>query len=378
MEKDTNILMNSAENLLKTVHSLLFYFQVVNNGLHIYGVDVLMDRLSELLRSDPFYNEEEWYRNLYVVTYNAAHLGEVLNSQIWAESPNFSKSDAEHFRTLVDKLTSDAELVLKKLKDQSVKVNHLSIPLWISTALAGELEPSLGKFRDRLSLQEDQLKVLESRIAGIPDAIATQLELGMRSIDAPFKSAATKLDTFIDEFRATQVQAEKEINRIKEELAVSYSKTAGTALAGDYGESALSEKEQAESFRTYATVLMVMSILLAVLMYVETLGVDYNWQSSISRLIIILLISIPATYFARESSRHRRQYHSQLRMSLDLHAINPYLASLPVQDQHKLKGEIALRLFGSRDSTEKVFDEVGASDASVLALITKILESKRQ
>ena len=63
--------------------------------------------------------------------------------------------------------------------------------------------------------------------------------------------------------------------------------------------------------------------------------------------------------------------------SLDLKAINPYIASLPEEEQHKIKSEIAQRIFAPKDF-QSISNESYPinSQEVIMALISKFGNDK--
>lgn len=57
-------------------------------------------------------------------------------------------------------------------------------------------------------------------------------------------------------------------------------------------------------------------------------------------------------------------------MSLELQAITPYIASLPDEEQHKLKAEMATRLFGSKGQ----INNSESYPINIQEILTKIIE----
>lgn len=349
----------------------------------IEGADKILEVLSTLLATP---NEEvgdsDWVHSLcglirnierFMLFYNGSEIPTAINPiTSLAASPNALRQ-LEHLRanisTIVSSLLEKLRLLNAPLKGDFV--------IWVAIGPDPELVKTQIEFRDQLLLLDEQLKSHQKLIVAIPDDIALKLTDASMVIERPFTDYKDRLAELVTAFDKEKKAAEANVARGEREITILFSKLTGKALAGNYGENALDEKAQADSFRTYATALMTLILLLGSWMYYETFGADYNWQSSVTRLVIILLLSVPAAYFAKESIRHRQQYHQQLRMSLDLHAIDPFLASLPITERNKLKGEIALRLFGSRDSAGKLTEDSSSSiNESLAVFIKKILEPK--
>ena len=94
---------------------------------------------------------------------------------------------------------------------------------------------------------------------------------------------------------------------------------------------------------------MGLIVLVVGFAFYETTQSDFKWQVALTRLVLALVLSIPSAYLARESSKHREQQYAYLQTSMDLKAIDPYIASLPEDTQHKIKANIADRIFASKD-----------------------------
>lgn len=97
---------------------------------------------------------------------------------------------------------------------------------------------------------------------------------------------------------------------------------------------------------------------------------DFNLKTAILRLVFSAALSIPAAYLSRESTRHRNKQYEFQQMSLELQAITPYIASLPDEEQHKLKAEMATRLFGSKGQ----INNSESYPINIQEILTKIIE----
>jgi len=79
----------------------------------------------------------------------------------------------------------------------------------------------------------------------------------------------------------------------------------------------------------------------------QTLSGNIDWPQILLKAYAALALSIPAAYLAKESAKHRNQEHFNRRISLDLRAMDPYISSLPNEEQNKIKSEMASKIFGS-------------------------------
>lgn len=89
------------------------------------------------------------------------------------------------------------------------------------------------------------------------------------------------------------------------------------------------------------------------------------------------MLSIPAAYLARESAKHREKQYAHQQTSLDLKAIAPYIASLPQEEQHKIKIEIAGRIFAAKDFNKVDTDSYPININEIIMEIIKKLDIKK-
>lgn len=190
-----------------------------------------------------------------------------------------------------------------------------------------EQEKQHSQLKSRINDYELKIAVLERSISELDDLAEKQINLIKNAYEL----------------------GQEEIEEKKQEIDNILGHAAGRTIAGDYEKSAQSEKKSADWLRRGS--LGVMFIIACVLCYSiwESTHTEFQWQNSLFRIALAFLLSAPAAYLARESTKHRIQQYQHLQTSLDLKAINPYIATLPDETQHKIKAEIATRIFSAKD-----------------------------
>lgn len=132
--------------------------------------------------------------------------------------------------------------------------------------------------------------------------------------------------------------------------------TASKVLLVDYAETAKAEKESANSLRGWSLVCMALTGLILCVALYESINGGLDWKQSLFRFFTAIALSVPAAYLARESAKHRSQEHINRRISLDLRAMSPYIATLPPEEQNKIKSEVASKIFGMQESSSASYD----------------------
>ncbi|EUC71079.1 hypothetical protein Y017_07440 [Alcanivorax sp. 97CO-5] len=188
--------------------------------------------------------------------------------------------------------------------------------------------------------------------------------------------------------RDVKVEIEKITSLYKESLAEVEAKkqqiddilghVSGRAVAGDFETSSAEEKTTANWLRYSSLACMAFIVGVVGYSFWETTTTEFQWQNSVFRIALAIMLSVPAAYLARESAKHREQQYNHLQTSLDLKAISPYIASLPIDEQHKIKIEVASRLFAARDYSKVGADPYPVNVHEIVMEIIKKLEINKQ
>lgn len=187
--------------------------------------------------------------------------------------------------------------------------------------------------------------------AGLLRNELSRLEQQAHSIE---KITNTLIESANEKLNSTTETLENSVKEIKEkEISINALLDAVSAktIASNFEESARQEKNAANWLRRFSISLMICSVAAIGIALWETTTPEYNWINTLIKLGIAISLSIPSAYLARESAKHRLQYYNHLQTSLDLKAIHPFLATLPKEDQHKIKAEIANKIFSPKDNS---------------------------
>ena len=187
-----------------------------------------------------------------------------------------------------------------------------------------------------------------------------------------------KVNLIQNTFDITTVNLEEKKNEVNKLVAI----IAEGVIAGDYKQSAADEKKNANYLRFASLACMILIAMMVGYSFYETTRETFEWESSIVRLLYSVMLSIPAAYLARESTKHRLQQYSHLQMSLDLKAIDPYLSNLPEIDRHRLKAAMAEKLFVAREDRNSQDDSYPINTqeliSAILGKVDLLIESKKK
>lgn len=232
---------------------------------------------------------------------------------------------------------------------------------------------SFQSIKKNLKILADEHEKHDHRIK----KLLNENEVRLEKIDGSSKNLETEIKAEIEKISALYESALAEIEDKKAQIDEILGHVSGRAIAGDFEKSAGEERSMANWLR-YAS-LACMSLIVAVVAYSfwETTSSDFNWQNSIFRIVLAFMLSIPSAYLARESAKHREQQYAHQQTSLDLKAIAPYIASLPEDEQHKIKIEIAGKLFAIKDPNKAGMDSYPINTHEIMMEIIKKLDFKK-
>ncbi|MBK0057036.1 hypothetical protein IAE40_00205 [Pseudomonas sp. S44] len=145
-------------------------------------------------------------------------------------------------------------------------------------------------------------------------------------------------------------EAAKRSQQVDSQIDKLLGENAAKVLLIDYANTAREEGVRADKMRYWSLACMGISGLVVFAALYQTLSGNFDLPHILLKVFAALALSVPAAYLARESSRHRIQEHMNRRIALDLRAMTPYIASLPNDEQNKIKSEVASKIFGMQGS----------------------------
>lgn len=154
----------------------------------------------------------------------------------------------------------------------------------------------------------------------------TKTELGMR------------VNLIIDEIMEKRDMARQMLNVIGQE---------GTAA--HYLITASKHTKTANLFRWISLGLMLIICIFILAMIWSSQG-EFNWQRYALRLLSISIFIYPATYAARESSKHRNLAHQRETAAVELVSIEPFIELLDDTKKQEIKEKLTEKYFGNGHS----------------------------
>lgn len=161
-----------------------------------------------------------------------------------------------------------------------------------------------------------------------------------------------------------------------------YELVAGDSVASGYLQSAENDKKQANFWRWTAILFIVSTAIWTGYAYITDTGIGVSgeilWGKILKAFSVTGVLLFGAAYSAKQSNSHRHSETQARWFALEVKAIDPFISSLPEDDQKALKNKLSDRLFAQQHKTiEKdgsVMDE--HAFGTIVKGITDILKAK--
>lgn len=118
-------------------------------------------------------------------------------------------------------------------------------------------------------------------------------------------------------------------------------------VTGNYQIIANEHKSSANFWRWVAVIFMTIFSGLLVWTIIDLSSAGFDWSKSLIRIIAAAALSYPATYAARESSKHRRLETINRTAELELASINPFIEILADDKKQNIKEKLVDKYFGN-------------------------------
>lgn len=234
-----------------------------------------------------------------------------------------------------------------------------------------DFQEELKKKNTKIEELTEQLKAKENQIQNLNSTFQTNFNNIQSQHNQEFK---TSKETFRAEFNTVKKDFEEEIESIKstidsdttmlvenletklEEAKRLVNVIGNVGVTGNYQNIANEHKRTANIWRVLAIIFMV--ILSGLLVYTiwDVSSANYDWIKSIIRIIAAAALSYPATYAAKESSKHRRLENLNRKLELELASLTPFIEMLPEDKKRDIKVNLVEKYFGNHIEFQKEND----------------------
>ena len=263
----------------------------------------------------------------------------------------------DHLKKTFDRFSR----VLQRYSDQEIETTTHRIENLIKKLRAFDL---FNNYKDNIDFvneyRADEISKKISLLQGKAQNASNLVEKVEELTKEPLENA----NRILEETEGRLKEKEERLNEI-------FGRVTADSISGSYEQTAYSEGIIADKLRGYSLTIMIIMALLIVYNYYEASFKTFEIAESIFRIGMVIILSIPATYLAKESSKHRNTQNMYQQSSLHLKAIHPYIASLPEPIQNEIKAKIAEQIFSN---DYRNHDNAGKNTDQTANLLFKLLE----
>lgn len=323
--------------------------------------------------------------NSYKANKNIAHLNNTTNhiDTLVAQFSSFPipkpSVEEDSFSNILISFKDQAENIIKFLSEKKQQLETQLNELSNASSDVGQ------QFGQLLSSVNQQGKNIENTINEFKSQFEELKEKSNQDIKIALEENVNKIELLIEEVKNQHGSLmEEQKSNAERLLSILESKKkeasnlvqiiGNIGITGNYQKIANQEKAAADRWRNISLLLMlgmVGAISLTIFVSVEN---GFDWKLSIFRLMAALVLIIPATYAAKESSRHRALENYNRRAELELASLDPYLEKLPEEKRNQIKENLTEKFFGLDDSAQHSDEPVTYN--SLLELIKMAIKGK--
>lgn len=289
---------------------------------------------------------------------------------------NFSKQVSEFQLSIKDKYEQTGNLqkaLEKKIDDANTKLT--------------EKEAELVKINEKISLKEKEIETLNTNFqtqfntttAAYVKQVADDRVLFRTEIDADRKQIAEDRVLYKSEIDADREKIKTDTTATINDLQTKLNDAkklvnviGNVGVTGNYQNIANHHKTTANVWRVIAIGFMCLLSALLIYSIWKVSDPTYDWHKAIIRIVAAAILIYPATYAARESSRHRHLENINRKSELELAAINPFIEMLDESKKQLIKEKLVEKYFGNNAGDNHSDKEESVSIDAVERLIKLI------
>jgi hypothetical protein len=325
--------------------------------------------------------------NSYLGNNNIGHINNAINNfnSIITKVRNFpfllSKDDFDFSKSIADfqqathsgyeSLKRINEMLGKDLETFQVDLEKNKAQITLLEIKLSEKESEIQNVLTRFNMDFDALKSsanadLNNEMKKINDSINTDREQHKEQFIKNIESNKKVFEEHKLEFEKQSLNVIAILNSKLAEARKIVNIVGNVGVTGNYQNVANENKKNADNYRKIALgFMLLMSILLIWSIIDISKTGEFNFYKSIARILAAAVLTYPAIYAARESSKHRNLETINRNIELELASIGPFIELLSEDKKEKIKEELVNKYFGNQTSVTGTKEE---DDVSVNAL----------
>jgi hypothetical protein len=326
--------------------------------------------------------------NNFLGNNNAGHLTNATNNfnSVLTRIRNFPIPLSKNDFNFSKKIANFESTVKKKYDSLEKEKTNLEKEITEFKTDLDNKEKEIQRLFKLLSDKEAQIQNLNSTFQTEFNNIKSQQNQGFKSDKKVFR---TEIDSAKEIFRKEIDDLKEGINTDTSDLVIELNSKLEEAkklvniignvgVTGNYLIIANEHKSSANFWRGIAILFMTIFSILLVWTIIDLSADGFDWTKSLIRIVAAAALSYPATYAARESSKHRRLETLNRNSELELASINPFIENLDDSKKQAIKEKLVEKYFGNDKSgiLKPDVDEEGLSIGAFEQILNAISKLK--
>lgn len=305
-----------------------------------------------------------------------------LNVPLTTEDFKAAKEAAESYRKGLESALKEAKKissqVFSDLETLKVRASELASAIdsektrlaAVSTdAQTKFLADSEARMKDFAANQKSQQDSSTALLNEYKQKLATQDADFTKQLEELARVHQGELESLKEEFADAAEKLRDEINTRKEEVEKLVGVIGNLGVTSGYQKAAKGARTTVWVWQVVTVLAMVGLIGVAIYAFLPAIGGEFSWGSFAGRVFISLTFGVLAAYAASQADKYQKIERQNRRLALELEAIGPFIAPLPLEKQEEFRLNIGDRSFGHGDG--------GVGDAkSPATFIDLLLHSK--
>lgn len=285
-----------------------------------------------------------------------------LNVPLTTEDFQGAKEAAESYRKGLESVLKEAKTASKQVVTElealkarasefgtAIDNERARLAAVSSEAQARFLADSEARSKEFTAAQKAQQDGSTALLTEHKQKLATQDAESTKQREEIARVHQKELESLKEEFADAAAKLRDEINARKEEVEKLVGVIGNLGVTSGYQKTANGAKITVWVWQVVSVLVMIGLIGLAIYAFLPALGGEFSWRSFAGRVFISLTFGVLAAYAASQADKYQKVERQNRRLALELEAIGPFIAPLPLAKQEEFRLNLGDRSFGHGD-----------------------------
>jgi hypothetical protein len=296
-----------------------------------------------------------------------------FQSQFVASQENRNREFSQQVETAILQIKSDAVAVQQRLSELATEIGTERARL---TSLASEFQSQFStaqetRNREYGEMQSNRQEKFNALIADYNQRLVDQNAAFSKQRDAAFQDYETNVAALNSKYAESSAAILNQIEQHKSDVEKLVGVIGNLGVTSGYLKTANHARTMTWVWQGVTVAAMGGIIFVAAKAFLPLVQGGFTWEGFAGRVFVSLTVGVLAAYAASQADKYIQAERRNRKLALELEAIGPFLAPLPVAKQEEFRLEMGNRSFG-RD--ESGFG--GKADKSPASVVDILVKSK--